>query len=87
MSLGQAEPAGHRRGLVRALHVQPVLRLGVHVAKEREKPPQKQKGEDQRGLGERYGKEAREPRLHPASKESGIEGASNVGQDETSGSE
>jgi hypothetical protein len=45
------------------------------------------KGKDQRGLGERFGKKAKTPALHPAEKESGTQGASNVGEDESSGSE
>lgn len=48
---------------------------------------QKVKGKDQKGLGERYGKKATAPALHPAEKESGTQGASNVSEDETSGSE
>lgn len=79
-------PGHATTALVHRLQDQPVSE-GVHVAKDKQKPEEKQKGEDQRGLGERYGKETRGPRLHPASKESGREGASNVGQDESSGSE
>lgn len=47
------------------------------------------KGADQRrfGLGERLGRPETGPRLHPLSKEAGIKGASNVGEDECSGSE
>jgi hypothetical protein len=45
------------------------------------------KGADQRGLGERLGRQEKGPALHPAAKESGVKGASNVGEDETSGSE
>ena len=54
-----------------------------------EQPREKQdeKGKDQRALGERYGKKATGPALHPAEKESGRRGASNVGEDESSGSE
>ena len=48
---------------------------------------QEEKGKDQRGLGERYGKKAKEPALHPSERESGTQGASNVQQDESSGSE
>jgi hypothetical protein len=48
---------------------------------------QDEKGKDQTGLSERYGKEAQTPALHPAEKESGIRGASNVAEDESSGSE
>jgi len=45
------------------------------------------KGKDQRGLGERYGKKASGPLLHPNEKERGTRGASNAGEDESSGSE
>ena len=47
------------------------------------------KGADQRrlGVGERLGRPETGPRLHPLSRESGIKGASNVGEDESSGSE
>jgi hypothetical protein len=45
------------------------------------------KGAEQRGLGERLGREEDGPPLHPAAKESGVKGASNAGEDETSGSE
>jgi hypothetical protein len=45
------------------------------------------KGAEQRGLGERLGQEEDGPPLHPAAKESGTKGASNAGEDETSGSE
>jgi hypothetical protein len=45
------------------------------------------KGEEQRGLSERLGRKESGPALHPTTKESGTKGASNVGQDETSGSE
>lgn len=55
--------------------------------KTRRDPDEKDKGAQQRGLGERFGRDAKGPPLHPAAKESGIEGASNVGEDETSGSE
>jgi hypothetical protein len=50
-------------------------------------PKDEEKGKDQRGLGERYGKEASGPPLHPDEKERGTRGASNVGEDGTSGSE
>ena len=46
-----------------------------------------QKGAEQRWLGERYGRRETGLALHPWSKETGRKGASNVGQDETSGSE
>jgi hypothetical protein len=45
------------------------------------------KGADERWLRERYGRVERGPALHPWTKETGLKGASNVGQDETSGSE
>jgi hypothetical protein len=47
------------------------------------------KGKDQRkrGLGERLGSPETGPKLHPLSREAGIKGASNVGEDESSGSE
>lgn len=45
------------------------------------------KGSEERGLSERYGKRATTPPLNPVTKERGIQGASNVGQDKTSGSE
>lgn len=56
---------------------------------EKQKDGQKQpaKGADQKLLGERYGKKETGPALHPASKESGRQGASNAGEDESSGSE
>lgn len=57
------------------------------MEKQKEAPRQPDKGEDQRLLGERYGKKETGPALHPATKESGRKGASNVGEDETSGSE
>jgi hypothetical protein len=46
-----------------------------------------QKGADQRWLGERFGRRETGVALHPWSRETGRKGASNVGQDETSGSE
>jgi hypothetical protein len=46
-----------------------------------------EKGADQRWLGERYGRVERGPALHPFTRETGRKGASNVGEDETSGSE
>lgn len=46
-----------------------------------------QKGAEQRWNGERYGREEMGPRLHPWTRVTGRKGASNVGQDETSGSE
>ena len=57
-----------------------------------DKQPQKprkqpQKGADQRFLGERLGKREDGPRLHPVSRETGKKGASNVGEDASSGSE
>ena len=55
--------------------------------KEQTKRGQGDKGAEQRGLGERLGREELGPPLHPASKESGTKGASNAGEDETSGSE
>jgi hypothetical protein len=45
------------------------------------------KGADQRRLGERIGRPETGPKLHPLSREAGIKGASNVGEDESSGSE
>jgi hypothetical protein len=57
----------------------------VQKQKEARKPPEK--GKDEQLLGERYGKKETGPALHPTTKESGRKGASNVGQDETSGSE
>jgi hypothetical protein len=45
------------------------------------------KGADQRGLGERIGRQATGPAIHPATKESGTKGASNAGEDASSGSE
>lgn len=57
------------------------------MQKQKEDRKQPEKGADQRLLGERYGKKETGPALHPATKESGQKGASNVGQDETSGSE
>lgn len=45
------------------------------------------KGADQRLLRERLGQVEKGPRLHPVSKETGLKGASNVGEDESSGSE
>ncbi|HEX6241881.1 MAG TPA: hypothetical protein VFZ61_13325 [Polyangiales bacterium] len=52
-------------------------------------PKQDDKGADQRrlGLGERLGRPETGPKLHPLSREAGVKGASNVGEDETSGSE
>jgi hypothetical protein len=52
-----------------------------------QQPKQPEKGKDQRLLGERYGKKASHPLLHPVEKETGRRGASNVGEDESSGSE
>jgi hypothetical protein len=46
-----------------------------------------EKGADQRWLGERYGRVEEGPALHPLTRETGLKGASNVGEDETSGSE
>jgi hypothetical protein len=54
---------------------------------EETRPKQDDKGAEQRGLGERIGREEEGPALHPTSRESGTKGASNVGEDETSGSE
>ena len=55
---------------------------------QQEKPrKQPQKGADQRFLGERMGKTEHGPRLHPVSRETGKKGASNVGEDASSGSE
>lgn len=45
------------------------------------------KGAEQRGLGERIGREEKGPAVHPATKESGTKGASNAGEDASSGSE
>lgn len=45
------------------------------------------KGADQRLLRERLGQVEKGPRVHPVSKETGLKGASNVGEDESSGSE
>lgn len=45
------------------------------------------KGRDQRWLSERYGKREHEHSNHPQTKRSGYKGASNVGEDESSGSE
>jgi hypothetical protein len=42
---------------------------------------------DYRWEGERYGRVERGPALHPFTKQTGRKGASNVGEDETSGSE
>ena len=50
-------------------------------------PKPDDKGADQRRLGERLGRPETGPKLHPASRESGTKGASNVGEDESSGSE
>ena len=49
--------------------------------------PEPEKGAEQRWFGERYGRVEEGPLLHPLSKETGLKGASNVGLDETSGSE
>lgn len=43
------------------------------------------KGSDQRGLGERYGKEDDGTSNHPETKRTGRKGASNAGEDLTSG--
>ncbi len=51
------------------------------------KRAEKDKGSDQRNLGERYGREDDSGSNHPLSRESGIKGASNVGEDATSGDE
>lgn len=45
------------------------------------------KGREQRYLGERFGRPELGTGMHPLTKERGIKGASNVGEDETSGSE
>ena len=45
------------------------------------------KGRDQRWLSERFGKREREFSNHPETKRTGYKGASNVGEDESSGSE
>jgi hypothetical protein len=45
------------------------------------------KGADQRLLKERISQPEKGPLLHPQSKETGLKGASNVGEDESSGSE
>jgi hypothetical protein len=43
------------------------------------------KGSDERNLGERYGSKDDSGSNHPLSRESGVKGASNVGEDATSG--
>jgi hypothetical protein len=54
---------------------------------ENEAELEKQKGADQRNEGERYGRPAHGPATHPYTKKTGRKGASNAGEDETSGSE
>jgi hypothetical protein len=55
---------------------------------EAKRPPKKDdKGADQRLLKERINQVEEGPLLHPQSKETGMKGASNVGEDESSGSE
>ena len=46
---------------------------------------QREKGSDQRRLGERYGKEDDGTSNHPETKRTGKKGASNAGEDLTSG--
>ncbi|HEY6878468.1 MAG TPA: hypothetical protein VI299_10645 [Polyangiales bacterium] len=49
------------------------------------KAAQRDKGRDERNLGERFGRPDDSQSNHPWSRESGIKGASNVGEDTTSG--
>ncbi|MET0286127.1 MAG: hypothetical protein ABW352_16720 [Polyangiales bacterium] len=49
------------------------------------KRAEKDKGKDERNLGQRYGREDDSHSNHPLSRESGVKGASNVGEDSTSG--
>jgi len=52
-----------------------------------EKSELKDKGRDQRSLEERLGKEDDGTSNHPETKQTGIKGASNAGEDQTSGSD
>jgi hypothetical protein len=49
------------------------------------KTAEKEKGRDERNLGQRYGRPDDSGSNHPAAREDGIKGASNVGEDQTSG--
>jgi hypothetical protein len=50
-----------------------------------EKTELREKDRDERNLGERYGREATGEENDPESKETGYKGASNAGEDLTSG--
>jgi hypothetical protein len=43
------------------------------------------KGREERHMGERFGRPEEGPPLHPQTKETGTKGASNAGEDLTSG--
>ncbi|HEX5661270.1 MAG TPA: hypothetical protein VFX59_28970 [Polyangiales bacterium] len=49
------------------------------------KSAEKNKGRDERNLGQRYGREDDSGSNHPDARERGVKGASNVGEDSTSG--
>lgn len=49
------------------------------------KSAEKDKGKAERNLKQRYGQEDDSGSNHPLSREQGIKGASNVGEDNTSG--
>ncbi len=49
------------------------------------KKAEQDKGRDERNLMQRYGRKDDSGSNHPLSREQGIKGASNVGEDETSG--
>lgn len=50
-----------------------------------EKSALRDKGRDERGIGERLGREDKSGSNHPQTKETGVKAESNVGEDETSG--
>jgi hypothetical protein len=51
------------------------------------KRAEKDKGHDERNLKQRYGSKDDSGSNHPLSREQGIKGASNVGEDATSGAD